>query len=192
MANPTGAFGFAPVGSLDGAPYSGATQRCYITATGATAVFVGDVVKMSGTASADGYPTVVLTAATDAPYGVVVGCEAIKTNLNAGNYRPASTAAYLRVVPVENALFKARFTAGAAAGIAAVGSCTIYTVAAGSTVTGLSGITLSTSDLSQATLVDEIRVLAMVDSADNDPTLASSVAIVMFNDSQTKLGAAGV
>lgn len=190
MANPTGAFGFAPVGSLNGGPYSGKTERVYITASGSTAVFVGDTVKMTGTASADGYPAVGLCAATEAPYGVVVGCEAIKTNLQANNYRPASTAAYLHIVPVENALFKARLN-GSALGVGAVGGTTIYVVAAGSTVTGLSGILLSATDLG-VSVADEVRVLSIVDRADNDPALATPEVIVMFNESQLKIGGAGV
>jgi hypothetical protein len=190
MANPTGGFGFAPVGR-NGGVYNGATERAYIAATTVTtAVFNGDTVKMTGTASADGYPEVTLCAATDAPWGVVVGVEAIKTNLEANNYRPASTAASLKLVPVEDNFFKVRLN-GSALGVGAVGSTTIYVVAAGSTTTGYSGILASATDAGTS-VADELRIVQIIDRPDNDPALATPEVIVQFNDSQTKYGAAGV
>ena len=191
MANPTGAYGFAPVGSIDGSPYSGGTLRAHVAATTVTtAIFNGDTVKMTGTASADGYPQVTLCGATDPAWGVVVGVEPIATNLEANNYRPASTAAYLRVVPVEDKFFKVRLN-GSALGVGAVGSTTIYVVAAGSTTTGYSGILASATDAGTSA-ADELRIVSIIDRPDNDPALATPEVIVQFNDSQTKLGAVGV
>ena len=191
MANPSGGFGFAPIGR-NGGVYNGVTERAYIAATTVTtAVFVGDVVKMTGAGSSDGYPEVTLCAATDAPWGVVVGTEAIPTNLEANNYRPASTAAYLRVVPVEDNFFKVRMNGSGTANEALIGSTTIYVVAAGSTVTGYSGILLSATDAGTS-VADEVRIVAMADRADNDISIADPEAIVQFNASQVDYGAAGV
>ena len=192
MANPTGAFGFAPVGNVNGGPYNGELIRAYIAATTVTtAVFVGDVVKMTGAGSSDGYPEVTLCAATDAPWGVVTGIEAIPTNLEANNYRPASTAAYLKVAPVDGTLFKVNMNGSGTSNEALIGSTTIYVVAAGSTVTGFSGILLSATDAGTSN-ADEVRIVGMVDRADNDIALANPEAIVQFNASQTDFGAVGV
>lgn len=192
MANPSGGYGFAPVGNVQGGPYNGETIRAYIAATTVTtAVFVGDVVKYTGAGSSDGYAEVTLAAATDAPWGVVTGVEAIKTNLEANNYRPASTAAYLRLAPVDGTLFKVRMNGSGTSNEALIGSTTIYVVAAGSTVTGYSGILLSATDAGTS-VADEVRIIGMVDRADNDISIADPEALVMFNESQVKIGAAGV
>ena len=192
MANPTGAFGFAPVGSLGGEPYNGATVRAYVAATTVTtAIFNGDTVKMTGAGSTDGYPEVTLCAATDPPWGVVVGVEAIKTNLQANNYRPASTAAYLKVVPVEDKLFKVRLNGTTTDNQALIGATTIYVVAAGSTTTGYSGILASASDAGTSA-ADELRIVGVVDRPDNDPALATPEILVQFNDNQVKYAAVGV
>ena len=192
MANPTGGYGFAPIGNVQGGPYNGETIRAYVAATTVTtAIFVGDVVKYTGAGSSDGYAEVTLCAATDAPWGVVTGIEAIPTNLEANNYRPASTAAYLRLAPVDGTLFKARFNGSGTDNEALIGSTTIYVVAAGSTTTGLSGILLSATDAGTSS-ADEVRIIGMVDRADNDISIADPEAIVMFNESQVKIGAVGV
>ena len=192
MANPSGGYGFAPVGNVNGGPYNGETIRVYCAGTTlTTAIFVGDVVKYNGAGSSDGYPEVTLAAATDAPFGVITGIEAIPTNLEANNYRPASTTAYMRMAPVDGTKFKIRMNGSGTSNEALIGSTTIYVVAAGSTVTGLSGILLSATDAGTS-VADEVRIIGMVDRADNDISIADPEAIVMFNASQVALGAAGV
>ena len=90
MANPTGAFGLRPIGR-NGGVYNGPLQRVFIPSSSTTAAtFVGDVVKLDGSASTDGYATVIpLAAATDVPYGVVQGFEVNPTNLSL-QYSPAA------------------------------------------------------------------------------------------------------
>jgi hypothetical protein len=130
MANPTGAYGFLPVGNVNGGPYNGETIRVYSPTTLTTAIFVGDVVEYTGAGSSDGYATVTPTAATDAPWGVITGIEAIKTNLEANNYKPGTTEAYMRMVPVDGNLFKVRLNGTTTANEALIGATTIYVVAA--------------------------------------------------------------
>jgi hypothetical protein len=191
MANPTGGYGFAPVGNVQGGPYNGETIRVYSPSSLSVAIFVGDVVEYTGAGSSDGYAVVTPTAATDAPWGVITGIEAIPTNLEANNYKPASTAAYMRMVPVDGTLFKVRMNGSGTSNEALIGSTTIYVVAAGSTVTGYSGILLSATDAGTS-VADEVRIVGMVDRADNDISIADPEALVMFNASQVALGAAGV
>ena len=135
MTNPTGAYGFLPVGA-GGAPYSGETVRVFSPTTLTTAIFVGDVVEYTGAGSTDGYAVVTPTAATDAPWGVITGIEAIPTNLEANNYKPGKTEAYMRMTPVDGNFFKVRLDGASTANEAMIGQTTIYVVAAGSTVTG--------------------------------------------------------
>jgi hypothetical protein len=191
MANPTGAYGFLPVGNVNGGPYNGETIRVYSPTTLTTAIFVGDVVEYTGAGSSDGYATVTPTAATDAPWGVITGIEAIKTNLEANNYKPGTTEAYMRMVPVDGNLFKVRLNGTTTANEALIGATTIYVVAAGSTVTGYSGILLSATNAGTSA-ADEVRIVGMVDRADNDISIATPEAIVQFNASQVALGAVGV
>ncbi len=187
MANNAAAYGFRPVGSVQGGPYSGETVRAWITTTFGTAVFPGDVVKMTGTASTDGYPSVTISAVTDAPWAVVTGVEAIKTNLEANNYRPASIEAYLHVVPVSGNLFQVRMDGTATDNVDDVGATTIFVATAGSTVTGYSGYVVSNTDAGTS-IADNIRIMSIVDRSDSDPALAAPEVIIMWNDSQTQAG----
>ena len=191
MANPSGGYGFAPIGNVNGGPYNGETIRVHALTSLTTAIFVGDVVEYTGAGTTDGYAVVTPTAATDAPWGVITGIEAIPTNLEANNYRPGGTAAYLRMAPVDGTLFKVRMNGAGTANEALIGSTTIYVVAAGSTVTGFSGILLSATDAGTS-VADEVRIVGMVNRADNDISIADPEAVVMFNASQVVIGAAGV
>ena len=74
MANSDSPFGFKPVKHLNGNPWNGKVNVYYIPSTDNTATFVGDAVKLAGSADATGkYPTVAQAAATNAICGVVVG-----------------------------------------------------------------------------------------------------------------------
>ena len=73
MANADTPFGFRPVGGLDSSPYNGGTIECVLLAADSTATFIGDAVKLTGTASADGTaPSIAQCAAGDEVFGVVV------------------------------------------------------------------------------------------------------------------------
>lgn len=101
MANPNTPFGFRPVKHLSGAPWNGASKMFYLPSSDTTAVFIGDVVTLAGSAdSTTGVATVKASIATDTPVGVVVGFDVslgVTPNLNI-TYRPASTAMYTWVV----------------------------------------------------------------------------------------------
>lgn len=114
MANVNRPSGFTPVQYLNGAPWNGQARLYSIAAAYTTALYIGDPVKSSGTASADGVPGVVLGATTGALRGVVVGF-GTKEGLMANpqnldiTYRPgAATAAdwYCLVVDDPNVLFE--------------------------------------------------------------------------------------
>lgn len=72
MANTSRINGFRPVKHITGAPYNGQSELYYV-ASAADEILVGDVVKLGGTADANGIPTADLCGASDVPVGVVVG-----------------------------------------------------------------------------------------------------------------------
>lgn len=188
MANADAAFGFRPI-NAQGGPYNGQTYRCYVPTTASEGpLFVGDVVTLIGSASTDGYPSVKEAAATEAAYGVIASFEPNRDDLSK-QYREASTARYCQVVPVRNNFFVAQFDGVSEA--ADVGLNTIYVVGAGDTTSGRSTTELSATTVS-TTVANEIKIIAFLDSPDNDLTLTNAKAIVQFNEPQLGTATVGV
>jgi len=193
MANVVGGTGFQPVGSITGGPYNGSSIRVFFAGTTVTThLFVGDVVEYDGNGTVDGYPEVVLAAATDKPWGVIVGVEPTAADLSKQYIAGRAGGGYARMVPTEGNFFKIRLSDDdAAIGRDAVGQTTIYVVNAGSTVTGYSGYTASATDAGTS-VADELRIMAYVDRPDNDISLETAEVIVMWNENQVALGNAGI
>jgi len=149
MANTDTPSGFRPIGNLNGSPHSGATVKCVLLAADSTATFIGDLVKLSGTASSDGYayPSVQQGAASDtAFFGVVTSFDANPSNLEQ-QYRLASTLRLCNVVPcTQGQLFVVQ--ADGAFAITDIGEEADVTVGSGNTTTGLSTMELDSSDIS--------------------------------------------
>ena len=187
MANADAAFGFKPI-NMDGSPYNGATQRMVFATSATAASFIGDPVKIAGS-SINGYPTVAQAAAGDPVYGVVTSFEADPAALQ-NQYRLVATQRFCQVVVADGSKYfeiqsDDDTTALAEAG---VGLNANFIVAAGSTVTGLSGIELD-SDGAAATSTLDLQIIALVDRADNLLSGTGSTnknAIVRFNDTQNK------
>ena len=71
MANTSSINGFRPVKHLNGSSFNGQGNLYYV-ASAADEIFVNDIVKLGGSADANGIPTVDL-ATTEVPVGVVIG-----------------------------------------------------------------------------------------------------------------------
>ena len=142
MANADTPSGFRPIGGLDGSPYNGGTIRCAILAADGTATFIGDLVKLSGTAAADGSPAVIRSTAGDATvaFGVVTSFEASPETSLEDQYRKASTLRYCQVVPALDNLFVIQCSGTSA--ITDIGEAADILATAGSAVTGMSGMEL--------------------------------------------------
>lgn len=181
MANPTGAFGFRPIGR-NGGVYSGQSHRVFIPSTSTTAAtFVGDVVKLGGGADGAGYATVLpLASTTEVPYGVVTSFDANPSNLEL-QYSPAAESGgrYAKVVLCDEASFLIKNNGVMQA--ADVGLNTDIALTAGSTVTGYSGFVLEAGNVATDT-GDILQVQGFEDAADNDLTLTNARVIVKFND----------
>lgn len=90
MANTSRISGFRPVKHLNGSAYNGQANIYYVASAG-DEILVGDVVKLGGTADANGIPTADICAAGDVPIGIVVGVMHSKFD-PAGGMNSGSTA----------------------------------------------------------------------------------------------------
>jgi hypothetical protein len=136
------------------ASYTGAVNEYYIPATDSTAVFIGDAVKLAGSADSRGRPSVarVATPGTDVIVGVVVGVSPVLpenrtapsgTGRDSLLYREASTEAILLVADDPNLMFEVQEDSVTSTLAATdVGLNANLTTTAGDTNTGLSKIEL--------------------------------------------------
>lgn len=141
MANANRPSGFSPVQYLNGSPWNGQARIYSIAAAYATALYIGDPVKSSGTADANGVPGIVLGATTGALRGVIVGLGSAEglianpKNLDI-TYRPAAAQAtdwYAMVVDDPDVLFEVQENAnGTALAATEIGLNTISVSGTGS------------------------------------------------------------
>lgn len=168
MANVDSPFGLRPVSMLDGSPYS-ASVRIFSTASGdATAIYVGDPVKLSGTSSTvDGLPYIdVDQAATgDVIAGVVVGF--VADTRDSLVYRAASTTRLVLVETGKDVLFEIQEVSGGTPLAAAdMGLNADFVVGSGSTATGYSGVELNNVGEATTNTLD-LQIIGLSPRADN-------------------------
>ena len=179
MANADTPNGFRPVGGLDSSPYNGGTIECAILAADGTATFVGDAVKLSGTAAADGSPAVIQAAATDTVFGVITSFAASPETSLEDQYRKASTLRKCTVVPALDNLFVVQCSGSSA--ITDIGEAADIVVGTGSTVTGYSAMEL------EATLGTGDQVLSLGLSREpNNEFGTNANLIVRFNETSLR------
>ena len=166
MANADKPSGCRVVGSKSGF-HEGQLTRMAILAADTTATFVGDVVKISGTADANGIPSIAQAAAGDTPVGIVVAFEPDGSDLEL-KHRQASTLRYAMVNTDPNVLFEIQEdSVGGALAITNVGQNASIIVGAGATTSGLSGMELdSNTAATTSTLV--LHIEGLVPREDNE------------------------
>lgn len=199
MANVSRVNGLHPVRYLNGATYNGAVNMYFIPSGNASNVFVGDAVKADSTGDTSaaggralGIQSVVPAAAGDAILGVVQGFIVDPTNLNTPQYRVASTGRYVLVSDDPNVLYEVQ-TSNGTLGIADVGLNASIAVAAGSTTTGSSGVTLDVATAATtATLA--LKIMSFTQRVDNEVAAANAKVVVKINNDQfgSSTGTAGV
>lgn len=174
MANLDRPSGLKPVKHLMGGPWNGKFNIYYVGSGDGTALFIGDVVNLAGSADSTGmYPTVTQAAAGDTDnVGVVIGfglqpeVMGNPDNLNM-KYRLADTAMYVAVVDDPFVIFEVQEDSdGGSIAAASVGLAANFIVGSGSTTTGLSGMELDSSDVSTDT-AGNLRILRAVNRPDN-------------------------
>ena len=183
--------GVRPLKMVGGAPYNGAVFQCHIPSTYATATYLYDVVKSTGTATGSNGGPVCMevnnAAATNTVLGSVIS---ISPNASTPNkvYRSASTNGYVLVADLRGVVCYAQ--ADGAMAVTDVGAMTdLVTTHGGSTVTNLSGMEVnSTSQASAATF----HILGLLQHPDS-PLMTDSwpKLEVRVNESELGDGAAG-
>lgn len=177
MANVNAPFGLKPIGYASGAPYNGACREYF--ATGATgAIYIGDPVVAGGSTNtavvqgraAGTLPTITVAADGDGDpiIGVCVGV--LPVTADSLKYRADSTDRIILVADDPNLIFIGQIdTAGtdwAAGDSGAFGNMLVGT---GSTVTGISGWTLDTSDgPDNADPSNQLRIIRLHPRIDNE------------------------
>lgn len=190
MANTSRINGFRPVKYKNGAPYTGAYNIYTLLAADGTATFVGDLVKLSGTADATGrYASVAQAAAGNAVIGAVIGFVVDPTNLNTPQYRTASTLRYVMVADSPELVFECEADGGGAElAITDVGRACDILVGTGSTTTGLSAMQLDSSTAATNTATFPLKLLGFSARVDNEIG-ADAKALVAINAHQLTSGA---
>lgn len=189
MANTNVARGLVPVKMADGSPYNGATNPMHAPASYATAIYIGDPVKISGTADSAGVPGATLSAAGETISGVVVGFTDA-TSMLAG-YGAASTVRYLLVARGQDILFEIQDDGvGGALAATDIGLNADLIAAAGSTFTKRSGYMLDTSTKA-ATATLQVRIRGLAQRPDNE-FAANAKVLVTLNSTTESPGTASV
>jgi len=161
------------VGHLYGAPFNGGVGRYVHDSGDAVAIYKGDFVKLAGSAATTdigqltaGMPTVVQAAAGDALLGVVVGFEAKLSDLSVLHCE-ASTTRVVLVADDPNIIISIQEdSVGGALTVAEIGENADIVVGSGSSVTGMSGMELDSSDHKTATA--QLRILRLDPTPGND------------------------
>jgi hypothetical protein len=207
MASVSRINGFRPVKNLVGGAMTGQIETVFAPSSDGSVIMVGDAVELLGDArAATGVPTVKrLAAATNAPYGIVVGIsfEGVGdtqnvppvTDLNTPVYRRASTDRYLLVCVDPNVIYEVQYagTSVAAATITAnVGQNGQFTLTAGSTTTGASGMQLDSAGLNTTNTLP-LKIVGFPNRPDNIPGDTYFSYYVKLNVSQLSVstGATG-
>lgn len=187
MANSDRATGLQPVRMLDGTPFSGSVDMFYVPASLGTAVFVGDPVRLAGSADSAGVASVTLCNATDTITGAVVGF-ADAASLVLG-YGAASTARYVLVAHGQDVLFEIQEDSdGGALTAAEIGLNAQIVVAAGNTSTRLSGVELDSSSAA-VTATHGLRIRGLAQRPDNAIGTNAKI-LVSLNDTTETPGTA--
>jgi hypothetical protein len=187
MANENVAFGLKPVRMLDGSPWSGAVDMFYLPSSVATAAYIGDPVKLAGSADTAGVASIALCAATDTITGTIVGF-ADATSMSAG-YGAASTARYVLVSHGQDVLYEIQEDGvGGAIAAADIGLNADIIVAAGNAYTKRSGVMLDTST-KNTTATLGLRIRGLVQRPNNALDTNAKV-LVSFNDTTESPGTA--
>lgn len=169
MPNADTPFGLKPYSHRNGAPYNGAARRYSAAAGDATAIFIGDPVKLSGTSQTiDGivYADVDQAATGDVMVGVVVGM--VADTRDSLTYRAASTQRVLLVADDPDLVYEIQEVSGGTALVAdAIGLNANFVVGSGSTTTGLSGVELNNATEATTNTLD-LQIMGLVPRADNE------------------------
>ena len=180
MPNIDAPKGLVPVRKLDGSPWNGLVQKFFVSTGDATAIYVGDLVKLTGSSGGagatiagenlEGVPIVArVTASNDAVSawaGVVTGFKVNPDNLMQ-KHRAASTNRIVYVNTDPDTVYEVQEDATTTPIVAAsVGLNANLAYTAGNDTTGISKIELD-SDSVATTAALCVKILGLVKKVDN-------------------------
>jgi len=186
MANRNAPYGAQVLGNLANSGFNASVRKFVIPSSDNTATFVNDLVKLTGESNSAGIPYVIQAAAGDATVGAVQAFEVDRDNLS-NLYREASTerVVYVNVDPY--VLFNMQVTNGTLS-TSDIGLNADIAVAAGSTSTGISGMSLDLGTKTASTA--QVRIIEVAQLAGNEIGAYTQV-LCMFNEHTFK-GTTGV
>jgi len=203
MANISKINGFRPVKHVNGSPYNGQSNIYFVPSSDATALFVGDPVKLATGGNAQGIQNVTKATAGAAVLGVVVGIinpklDPVSGKMTSGSialdtpqYRVASTDTYVLVCDSPDVIFSVEAVTGSNSVYsflsADIGKNADLATVAGSTTTGTSAAALNmATKATTATL--QWKILGVVQRPDNETTGNSTRVLVKINNAQFAAG----
>ena len=193
--------GFRPVKHLNGSPYNGQVNRYMISASDSQATNVGDLVQLSDNdALVDSigfgvYPAVErIGSGTAVPIiGAIVGFDPDYSNLNAGNFRAASTRRVVLVADAADLIFAApQDGVGGVVAAASVGLNVAINLGTASTaIPYASGMSVDSSTVA-TTATLPLQIVGVTAAPDNDVTSTSRPAELLVRVNTSAYGAAGI
>jgi len=193
--------GFRPVKHMNGSAYNGQVNRYMISASDTAATNVGDLVQLSDNAALVDtigfgvYPAVErIGSGTAVPIvGAIVGFEVDYSNLNAGNYRAASTRRVVLVADSPDLIFAApQDGTGGVVAAASVGLNVSINLGTASTTTPYaSGMSVDSSTVATTATIP-LQIMGVTASPDNDETSTSRPAELLVRINTHAFGAAGL
>jgi hypothetical protein len=198
--------GFRPVKHLTGAPYNGQMNRYMTPAADAAALNVGDFVVLASATdpivdpvTGGVFPAVTRASSTvaSAIVGAVVGFEPDYTNLNASNYRAASTRRVVLVADSPDLIFASSQSGTVGAQIAAgsVGLNVALVTGTASTSGNVASTQVVASASATTVSTYPLKLVGITASPDNDTSATaarSAEVLVMINTHQFAPSTAGV
>lgn len=182
MANANTPMGLVPRRYLSGAPYNGATNQYAHDSGNGVAIFVGDLVTITGgvtTINDKVLPNVVQSATGDVFQGVCVSVEPITQASTI--YCEASTQRIINVADDPNLVFEAQDASGGTPlALADIGLNVDVVVGAGSTTTGMSGMELNNGTEAVTNTLD-LKLTGFVNAPDNTGGIANAKFFVRIN-----------
>ena len=198
MANTLAPFGFSPTGTVGSSNPVFRLSRRFIASTNATPIFTGDAV-MPVTSTATGY--IMQYAAGTVPCcGVFWGCKYLSISIGRTTWSPywpgadANGDVLAYIIDNPDATFEVQSGTATAVTLANIGSnATVTTATAGTTLSGRSGMALSTIATTSTypfNIVDLVTTPPGLNGT--DITTAYNRVIVAFNNEIFRAGATSI
>ena len=179
MATVASPYGLIPVKKLGGQVYNGSSSHMWLAAANATSIYTGDLVRLL---NSSGFLTKDTGTTTATPVGVFVGCEYTDPNLKYRvfrSYYPASTTPpnseniKVYVVDDPDVIFKIQSDGSTTLTQSFVGTNAALIQGAGSTTTGLSGVSFAASTIANTAALP-LKLIAL-DTTPNQISYSTTV-----------------